>query len=229
MIKRYIISYLITVIISAISIAIGLLTITNQDVKLLFTLVFPVLSFFAADKITSLLQSQSENNELALKIIASIPSSDTFLLIKNSNIAFEYIYNSIDHAVDIKNTRISINPVKESYVSKKQKMTDDKIKTLLKKGVNYSNVVSQKYTDSISDFHKFAKQHKTEGQFRGNILGNVNFPVINFMVIDYAHSKELLMGWAVASNWDHTRPVFLIREKNIVEYFEILHEQLLSK
>jgi len=226
--KTYWMAYSLAIALLIISLLIGTIVVTDAILKLLFTLIFPILAFFTADKFTTYFDLKTNLEKQTSKIISSIPSTTSFLLLDNSRIAFDYIITAIERAKEIRNTRISINPSRKSYVSDRQIKMDEKIKKLLKSGVNYSYVVSNKYSEDIINFRKYTNDNKVIGQFRGKELPNVNFPSINFMIITYRDSKELLMGWAGTSDWDHTRPVFLIREQRIIEYYEILHDQLLS-
>ncbi len=225
----FVISYLVAIIVVAVSIFVGQIPTQDQTIKLFFILVLPIICFLIADKITSFVQSRSEHEELTSKILQSIPSTDLFISFPDSNAAFDYILNAIENATEIRNTRISINKDAVSSIHDKQQKTDEKIKKLLKNGLHYSIVVSGKHADDIGKFQSFVDNIHAKGQFRGNILEDASFPIVNFIIIKHSDSEELLMGWAVKSNWDHSRPIFLIREKRIVDYFIVLHDQLLSQ
>lgn len=224
---RRIISLFMAILATGISVAVGLWRFQAQDIQVFFTVCLPILLFVFADQTVSFLDRKDERVKNLDFLKQHFPLVDYLCKFDGSIVAFEYINRNVLAAKQIYNTRISSRTSKEPGVQSKQSTFDKLIKHALKKGTNYNVIVSKIYEDHTDKLRKFVINTNPPGQFKGTVVLDSKYPVINFMLFDYPSGKsEVLMGWAVSENYDHTRPVFLIKDKDVIEFFRFYHEKL---
>ena len=224
--KRYVISYFIALLATVISVILGF--DQEGNTALLLTLCAPIVLFLMADKVTSALSYRAEARRQRDWLSQVVPTIAAFRVFPNSRAAFEYLKSNLCSARRILNTRVGIREAGESAVSSVQTAFDRLVKRALVNGVHYSVVVSQQYDDHRTALQEYVDIRKPLGQLRSGVL-DVNTPVINFIVLEREHASEVVFGWVVTRNYDHTKPVFLSRDERLVEFFASYHDSLIAQ
>lgn len=227
--RHLVISYIITALLAILSVFLGVWVAHEQTVKLLLAVSVPVIIFFLADKITSLIETRKAENDFFLRLQQQIPQVNNTLVFNSSSEAFAYLNRRVLEAKTIENTRLSSRGPAEPAVRNSQRAFHRLLQQALRRGTNYSVVVSEEYKNHGIELEQFVSTVKPVGQFRWGSIDLNRTPRINFIVLHYQHDAEVLVGWAISDNYDHTRPVFLLRDERIVAFFAAFHDKLLPK
>lgn len=159
-----------------------------------------------------------------------LPEDHRLMVFSDSINAFNYLIANVSTAKEILNTRLSArDPLStDAGVAEEQKKMDKCIRKALRQGTHYSLLVSEAYSSSIDELKEYCKKKKCLGQFRGRAIVLKKIPIINFILLIYEDHSEVLFGWAISHNYDHSKPVMLIRDTRITDFFSSYHDRLLT-
>jgi len=224
MIKRVVIAYSISGGLALFAITRGLYGITDPQIKLLLVVVVPIVLFIISDKITTLIQNKKDIDELGTRLIKAIPQVESIIVLDNSHDAFDYMLGAINQANRIYNTKISVRDDINISLRSRQSKFEQLMKKAMKNGTDYSVASTRKYEADMKRLEEYAIKNNTKGRFKYKMIANSNLPHINFLIFEYPDRlPEILLGWAIVDDWDHTKQVFIIRESRLVNYFIQLH------
>ncbi len=226
--KSHIIAYTLSTLTSVVSIAIGITKVKDPALQTFLTFCLPVLLFLIADKITAFFHQERVAGR-QLKLIRQLtPTTSLFQAFDSSADAFEYLKENVLNAREILNTRLSSRKSLEEAVAKSKAEFDKLIKRSLKKGIHYSIVLSESHDVHAKDLQKYVQATRPRGQLKASQVDVHDLTPINFIVLDYGDRSEVLFGWAISSNYDHIKPVFLLAGKRVVEFFSSYHRTLVD-
>ncbi|WP_417677570.1 hypothetical protein [Roseibium sp.] len=178
-----------------------------------------LIAILIADKLstTNMISEAAESAKIDFQ--SMLPKVSSLRRFENADDALTQIEQQLSRAKIAWNTRISPNLSPEK--SNKLVKFEESILKATKIGLIYYDVVSENHMLYAKRLKENTEDNK--GRYIPSILPECP-PTINFIAIKFNDDEyDLYFGWPVSNISGQERPVFLTRDRRIVEYFIEFH------
>ena len=224
--KKEIIIYLATLLISVIMMLVGLFTNLYPVEEALNPLVSLVVSIFVViigERIANFYREENKLRKFENKLPPNLTGIEQF---NNLDDALNYLSSKIPTAEIIYNTRIEKKNEKQRAVRDSENKYDNIIKkAILEKDIELQEVVSTRFKRSASERLKLTIE---SGTYNVKYIDIIPPSFLNFTILDYGNnSREILIGWATSGlKSELHQPTFKIKDTRVVDYFQQIFDAM---
>lgn len=224
--KTHLLAYLITTLISALSIVLGLLAAEDTAIRMGLVVGAPVVLFLVADRIAFVIETKHEFRSLE----HAIRASQAIASLSDTDHAMQYILANVSRARHILNTRVAPRVFALPALRNAQAKLDRLLLQALRNKVHYDLIVSQCFADDASNLAEQVNSMVAPGLFRYAILEEpqVSTFQMGFIILDYGESAEMILWLPLSTDLDLSRRVLLVRDELLVGAFKDYHGRILD-
>jgi hypothetical protein len=188
------------------------------------TCTIPLIIVLAANQISSLLKASADREEVVREIARVLPQASLITHFESSAEAMQYLIKNVPLAKCFYNTRLASMLIEQSDPANLRvtQELDTTIARAIRKGMDYHWVISPEYEQNAMTLRTEWRQYagsKKAGIYSYWVLPESNVHLFHFAILEYAQTRELLLGWALSSARSFSEKVFLIRDDRVVQYF----------
>lgn len=231
--KADIVTYIIGAVIALTSLAISSI-LDDGHFRYIVVVTFPIVTLLIADRVSHLLSGRYTASEIDKLISSSFPRSHLIYEFPNSQRAMEYLISRLGECQTLHNTRLSPLEVEDAHLGNRHTTDrfDELVAERIAQGMDYLVVTSADHVPALNAIAKSvarkSRNPASVGTYVAYTIEQPTTPMLQFAILNYGDDREVLFGWAIASEDDFSSRVFRFRDIRVCSYFEMLFNSMKS-
>lgn len=224
--KKEIIIYLVTILISLIMMLVGLFTNiypVDEGVKPLVSLTVSIFVVFIGERLANYTREENSLKKFEKKLPNHLTQITQFYSLDE---ALGYLTFNLQRAEVIYNTRIEkLGEKNRKNRASETKYNEAIMNVISKHDVELNEVISLRFENSAKERLNLTNEN---GTYNVRLINIVPPSFLNFTILDYGNNiKELIIGWATCGlKSEIHQPTFKIDDDRVIEYFQQIFDAM---